>query len=137
MNCSARRTSHSPRTFHRLISLSAPAVATVWPSGLNLMQCTLSSCPLSIMMGASRLDVRLEPGFTLAMARVLSCAPALFSTIPPPPSVRCFFADTTSSPDSAARFPSIVANLSHTADRQLFVCARPCVSSPRAIRGRD
>ena len=62
------RTSHSPRTFHKCSVLSAPAVATVAPSGENSAHVTASSWPSSSMMGASREDVRwCAPGLNFCL----------------------------------------------------------------------
>ena len=93
------RTSHSPRTFHKCSVLSAPAVATVAPSGENSTHVTASSWPSSSMMGASREDVRwCAPGLNFCLDE--GCATANAAELPAP--VFCFCATRPSSPSSAA-----------------------------------
>ena len=75
------RTSHSPRTFHKCSVLSAPAVATVAPSGENSTHVTASSWPSSSMMGASREDVRwCAPGLNFCLNE--GCATANAAELP-------------------------------------------------------
>ena len=93
------RTSHSPRTFHRCSVLSAPAVATVAPSGENSTHVTASSWPSSSMMGASREDVRwCAPGLNFCLNE--GCATANAAELPSP--VFCFCATRPSSASSVA-----------------------------------
>ena len=93
------RTSHSPRTFHKCSVLSAPAVATVAPSGENSTHVTASSWPSSSMMGASREDVRwCAPGLNFCLNE--GCATANAAELPSP--VFCFCATRPSSASSVA-----------------------------------
>lgn len=93
------RTSHSPRTFHKCSVLSAPAVATVAPSGENSAHVTASSWPSSSMMGASREDVRwCAPGLNFCLNE--GCATANAAELPSP--VFCFCATRPSSASSVA-----------------------------------
>ena len=83
----ARTSQSPPRTFHRWRSLSAPAVATVEPSGENFTQCTPASWPSRSMMGASSDEVRLcAPGEKPA-ARSPSAPPPRSRRRPRPSSV--------------------------------------------------
>mmetsp|Transcript_36740 Transcript_36740/g.80039 ORF Transcript_36740/g.80039 Transcript_36740/m.80039 type:complete len:255 (-) Transcript_36740:194-958(-) len=73
--------SHSPCTFHKKICLSWDPEATTVPDGLNLQDTTASACPLSSMIGESKLEVRFTPAGIFGFVLCLLIANALSSTL--------------------------------------------------------